>query len=376
MADQTHIQWTDATWNPITGCSIVSKGCTNCYAMQLAGTRLKDHPSRAGLTHEVNGNHVWTGTVRFNEQWLGQPLRWTKPRRIFVCAHGDLFHESVPDAWIDSVFDTMARARWHTFQILTKRPDRMRAYIKSVDAAKWKAFWSNRLCYSAGYPKFGIAASEPQWPLPNVWLGVSIEDQATADDRVPLLLDTPAAIRFASAEPLLGPIDLRAVKIPPAARSSIWIANDICQGLAPEPVSEMDVDALSGGIGYFTPNHMGGCAGGSSLGRLNWVIVGGESGARARPMHPDWARSLRDQCAAAGVPFFFKQWGGWLPEAQKDGSGFEWAPGQDGRAHWWKPEPPEGRGVLEDGHCSVRIGKKAAGDLLDGVQHHNWPEAR
>ena len=115
-------EWTDATWNPVTGCSVVSPGCTNCYAMRQAGTRLRDHPSRAGLDRAVEGrSSVWNGQVRFNADWLTQPLRWKRPRRIFVCAHGDLFHEAVPDAWIDQVFAVMAAAHWHTFQVLTKR---------------------------------------------------------------------------------------------------------------------------------------------------------------------------------------------------------------------------------------------------------------
>ena len=129
MADHTKIEWTDATWNPITGCSIVDAGCTNCYAMHLAGTRLKHHPSRAGLTRETGGRPKWTGEVRCNREWLDQPLRWRRPRMIFVCAHGDLFHESVPDDWIDQVFAVMALAPQHTFQVLTKRADRMHRYM-------------------------------------------------------------------------------------------------------------------------------------------------------------------------------------------------------------------------------------------------------
>ena len=132
MADGTKIEWCDATWQIVTGCSIVSPGCTNCYAMRLAGTRLKDHPSRKGLTKIVNGNHVWTGEVRFNKQWLTQPLRWKRPRRIFVAAHGDLFHESVPDGWIMRVLWVMGHAQHHTFQVLTKRSKRMREFF-----AKW-----------------------------------------------------------------------------------------------------------------------------------------------------------------------------------------------------------------------------------------------
>lgn len=141
MADGTPIEWTDATWNPVTGCSVLSAGCTNCYAMRLAGTRLQHHPSRAGLTTPSRiksgtglGKPVWNGQVRFNEQWLTEPLRWKRPRRIFVVAHGDLFHDAVPDAWIDQVFAVMALAPQHQFQVLTKRAARMRAYFERYDA--------------------------------------------------------------------------------------------------------------------------------------------------------------------------------------------------------------------------------------------------
>ncbi len=135
MSDGTKIEWTDATWNPITGCSVVSPGCTNCYAMHLAGTRMKNHPSRIGLTDASKAGPVWNGALRFNQEWLEQPLRWRKPRMIFVCAHGDLFHESAPDAWIDQVFDVMARAPQHRFQVLTKRAQRMRDYLSRFHPA-------------------------------------------------------------------------------------------------------------------------------------------------------------------------------------------------------------------------------------------------
>ncbi len=281
MADKTHIEWTDATWNPITGCSVVSPGCTNCYAMKLAGTRLRDHPSRCGLTQDSKAGPVWNGQVRLNEQWLDQPLRWKKPRMVFVCAHGDLFHESVPDEWIDKVFAIMALSPQHTFQVLTKRPERMRDYViknlsngcgldrqlggemKSMLDSHWPKLREIVKKHNLPRPVFAL-------PLPNVWLGVSVEDQKRANERIPLLLDTPAAVRFISAEPLLGPITVFSMNGP----------IDIYRGME-------------------SP--------------LDWVIVGGESGPGARPMHPGWARSLRDQCAEADVAFFFKQWGNWRP---------------------------------------------------------------
>lgn len=208
MSDNTKIEWCDATWQPITGCTIVSPGCTNCYAMRLAGTRLKDHPSRAGLTKCINGNHVWTGEVRFNEQWLTQPLKWRTPRKIFVCAHSDLFHESVPDEWIDRVFAVMVLCPQHTFMVLTKRSKRMRNYLEHANhrhpgyreiATGIDVAFAYRTVERCG------------WPLPNVMIGVTAENQKCADERIPDLLATPAAKRFVSIEPMLGPVDLRKI---------------------------------------------------------------------------------------------------------------------------------------------------------------------
>ena len=347
MADGSAIEWTDATWNPITGCSVVSPGCTNCYAMRLAGTRLRHDPSRAGLTRATRAGPVWTGAVRFNERWLDQPLRWSRPRRIFVCAHGDLFHEAVPDEWIDRIFRVMSTAPRHTFQVLTKRAERMRRYLSDPTV-------HGRIRYDA----------RPPWPLPNVWLGVSVEDQRRADERIPILLDTPAAVRWASAEPLLGPIDLTRISFRRYEElfeincfsDEAWVSHPPDQRLEP-------------GERF----HRGPALGAS----VNWVVAGGESGPGARPMHPDWARSLRDQCAAADVPFLFKQWG-------------EWAEGSDFSADA-KVVTADGRIVdfndraLADADRAERVvaptlmrrvGKKAAGRRLDGVIHDAWPEAR
>lgn len=335
MADRSQIEWTDATWNPITGCKVVSPGCTNCYAMRLAGTRQKHHPSREGLTQDTKAGPVWTGDVRFNEQWLDQPLRWTKPRRIFVCAHGDLFAEAVPDEWIDRVFAVMALAPQHTFQVLTKRAERMRDYSRTVTLARL-------MTGSVDLPAPSIPA--PAWPLPNVWLGVSAEDQARADERIPLLLDTPAAVRFISAEPLLGSIDLGS-----------YMGEAICGSTWEDEhgVERCDITGKP-------------CAG------LDWVIVGGESGPGARPMHPDWARSLRDQCQAAGVPFFFKQWGEWAPaeEVPIAELGHDAVPGtiepcNDNSA--FAALTPRRLAILR------RVGKKAAGRLLDGREWSEFP---
>ena len=336
MADGTKIEWTEATWNPITGCSLASPGCTNCYAMDLAGTRLADHPSRAGLTKPSKAGPVWTGEVRFNEQWLDQPLRWRKPRMIFVCAHGDLFHEKVPDEWIDRVFAVMALCPQHTFQVLTKRADRMRNYFAGDQLDERLDCEMDQMIRERVDPlerrsdDLRARAQLVQYydgqPLPNVWLGVSVEDQQRADERIPDLLATPAAIRWISAEPLLGPVDFR------------------CIPLSSDPL----VDPLHGYSVRWSDGRR-------EWRQIDWVVVGGESGSKARPMHPDWARSLRDQCAAAGVPFFFKQWGEFAPQpitAEEAG-------------------PP-----LNITMKLERVGKKRAGRLLDGVEHNGMPEAR
>ncbi|HEX8400492.1 MAG TPA: phage Gp37/Gp68 family protein [Allosphingosinicella sp.] len=302
MADGTKIEWTDATWNIITGCSVVSPGCKHCYAMKLAGTRLKNHESRAGLTVDTKEGPVWTGEVRFNEGWLDQPLRWAKPRQIFICAHGDLFHAGVTDEQLDRIFAVMGLASQHIFQVLTKRPDRMRDYLSKATGRIADAIIKLRRARSDTslvVPLPHIRPGAAWWPLANVWCGVSVEDQQRMLERAPVLKDTPAAVRWWSAEPLLGDLGT----IPP----------------------EMMPD---------------------------WVVVGGESGPGARPMHPDWARSLREQCAQAGVPFHFKQWGAWLPAGQIARQTGLW-------------DPACGSSLLTT--------KKNAGRLLDGVEHNGVP---
>lgn len=365
MADGTHIEWTDATWNPITGCAIVSKGCTNCYAMKLAGTRLRHHPSRAGLTRETKAGPVWTGEVRFNEQWLDQPIRWRRPRRIFVCAHGDLFAEGVPDEWIDRVFAVMVLASQHTYQVLTKRPERMRAYVSEPATVRRIYELVCDLVVDRQMPVILIApgiderAAPPgprvhldTWPLPNVWLGVSTEDQATADERIPELLATPAAVRFVSAEPLLGAMDLGDYLHRVTGRAVDPIC-DICD-----------------------ERHEGPC----EANALDWVIVGGESGPDARPMHPNWARSIRDQCQEAGVAFFFKQWGAWAPggnatwPATKTERTASWC---EDRWHFDSLTPRQSEETHRDDEPDVfLLGKAAAGRLLDGREWSEFPEGR
>lgn len=331
MADKTGIEWTDATWNPVVGCSLVSPGCTHCYAMHMAARIERMHAGShyAGTTRTVNGNAVWTGKLALApERIVTQPLRWTKPRRVFVNSMSDLFHEDASDTWIDRAFAVMAASPQHTFQVLTKRSGRMRVWMKERE--DWR------------HDRSGHGARlMHDWPLPNVWLGVSAEDQRRADERIPDLLDAPAAVRFVSAEPLVGRIDF-----------SRWTT---------DPAQFLDYcDAVGG-----PP---------ATVRMLDWIIVGGESGPNARPMHPDWVRAIRDQCAAAGVAFFFKQWGEWLDE--QDATARHMAPGPDmfdrfgaPKGSRWHPYEASDR----NGGAMIRVGKRRAGRLLDGRTHDGLP---
>ena len=240
------IQWTDATWNPLAGCSVVSSGCANCYAMKQAGSgRLVNTPKYQGLTQPSKAGPVWTGEVRLWPSALDQPQRWKKPKMIFVNSMSDLFHEDVPDGWPNRIFDGMESAPQHTYQVLTKRTHRMADYLSK----RWTG---------AYLPQF-------------IWLGTSIEDQTRAEQRLPHLLRTPAAVRFLSMEPLLQGVDITAFRRTQAD-------------------------------GFIRPLD-------GRFRTVDWVIVGGESGPSARPFDLGWARSIRDQCQAAGVPVFIKQLG-------------------------------------------------------------------
>jgi protein gp37 len=258
MGDKSGIEWTDATWNPVTGCDRVSEGCDHCYAQTLA-RRLK---LMGNPRYQLDGDPQTSGPgfgLNLHPDKLIEPLTWSRPRRIFVNSMSDLFHDDVPDGFIANVFGVMAAAQQHQFQILTKRPGRMASLLPRIkDEARELAVWHR---YKS---RTGLDPAMILWPLPNVWLGTSVENQRWADIRIPKLLQTPAAVRFLSCEPLLGRIDLHL---------------DIVRG------------------------------------DLAWVIVGGESGVGARPMDASWARSLRDQCVGSAVPFFFKQWGGITPKA-------------------------------------------------------------
>ncbi len=331
------IEWTDKTWNPVTGCDKVSQGCKNCYA-EIMHRRLM-HIAPHKYTKPFLGNIE----VHYDE--LSKPIKIRKPTRFFVNSMSDLFHDDVPHAFIHSVFLIMEACYQHTFQILTKRPENLINFIN------WRAYM-------------------PVWPS-NVWIGVSCEDQQTADQRIPLLLQVPAAVRFLSCEPLLGPIDLTSIDHPN-------IEYDYLNSLTGE------VHVNTTGQKDFFPYH------------INWVIVGGESGHHARPMHPDWVRSLRDQCKTAHVPFFFKQWGEYIPfEAcaqmpfyQKASGGiwydghqldiFDPETGEGGKfqGHKWYG-PMDSIFLCEQTNSSecdfLKVGKANSGNFLDDDRHLNFP---
>ena len=234
MADNSAIEWTDATWNPVTGCTKITAGCDNCYAARFAERwrGVPGHPFESGFD------------LTLRPERIAQPLAWKRPRMIFVNSMSDLFHKDVPRTFIDLVFETMETASWHVFQVLTKRSPLMRDYLKR---------------------RYRDVA-----PPANIWLGVSVED-GRSNARIAHLRDAPAAVRFLSVEPLIG------------------------------SVGAIDLDGI------------------------HWVIAGGESGPGARPMAIEWARELRDQCAAQEVAFFFKQWGGTRPKTGgRDLDGREW----------------------------------------------------
>jgi len=361
----TSIEWTEATWNPIAGCTVHSPGCTNCYAMRTAA-RLAIIPATApiyaGLTQPSKAGPVWTGKIVVNESTMLAPLRRKKPTMYFVNSMSDLFHESVPDEVIDRVFAVMALCPQHTFQVLTKRSARMREYL-SADRPSfvWRATRDLSLTEIQRRNRMERHVRRRIFlPLPNVWLGVSVEDQKRADERIPDLLATPAAVRFLSCEPLLGPVDLTRV----------------CMGeSAFTPVPGAGFDGIK--TMRFTINALAGVNSFQWRG-LDWVIVGGESGPGARPMHPDWARSLRDQCAAANVPFFFKQWGEFAPgeiagEFLHPGRRAKGVEYWDGR---WQDCWSEVDGHCDDEPDLYRIGKKNAGRLLDGVTHDAMPQVQ
>ncbi|EFL29420.1 phage Gp37Gp68 [Streptomyces himastatinicus ATCC 53653] len=356
MASDTKIEWTDATWNVVTGCDKVSPGCDRCYAETFA-ERWRGIP----------GHHFENGfDITLRPERLTLPLRWRKPKRVFVNSMSDLFHKDIPVDYIARVFAVMALTPQHTYQVLTKRHGRMRSLIgdptfeKQVDheLLHFPPFADPKLTRrSWPLPKAG-------WPLPNVWLGVSVEDQKRADLRIPALIDTPAAVRFLSCEPLLGPVDLDGPIVPGRGRPKLtyWLTG------RPAPGPERTTPT---GLTMHSPAIVTGP-------RIDWVITGGESGHGARPAHPDWFRTIRDQCQEAGVAYLHKQHGEWASLK----SMHEYVTDDDrvqilnvngelcGRPWfgWNRDEDQQGSVVVR------RYGKKEAGRELDGRTWDEFPE--
>lgn len=314
MADKSKIEWTDATWNIVTGCTKVSPGCAHCYAK-------RNWPRLAANPKTRYYGRAFTD-VATHEELLNQPMAWKKPRKIFPCATSDLFHPEVSDHFLDRAFAVMCVARHHTYQVLTKRVERMRDYLLSPGRALaiqrqvfdiYKTHPDIRASIECGqtpgmFNARGTRPADAKVYLPHVWIGTSVENQDTANERIPLLLEIPAAVRWLSVEPLLGPISFSWAK---------W--HQYTFGDEKQPLDEFD-----------------------GIHGIHWVVVGGESGSKGRPMDPDWARALRDQCQRAGITFMFKQWGEWSPN--------------------------------EDAKTLARTGKKASGRLLDAQLHDNFPQ--
>lgn len=327
MSARSDIEWTTHTWPVTRGCSRMPIECDNCYAIGMAhrfswGHHLtRRHTVRLPVL-DSDGRRVvedmvdWTGHVDLVHDVLDQPLRWREPAKIFVDSGSDLFHPKVPFEFLEIVFGVMAVAEQHTFQLLTKRPEREAEFFRWLESGgshsvDRRPMSPSDLVHSAAFTHFSQRGDRrfadkvwnhgsSTWPLPNVWCGTSVGIRS-AKPRIDALREVPAAVRFLSIEPLL------------------------------EDLGELD---LSG---------------------IGWVIVGGESGPRCRPMHPDWARSIRDQCATADVPFFYKQHGAYGPAEQFGQCG--------GRRH-----------VFDDGQEVVRVGKKKAGRELDGRVHNGMPD--
>jgi protein gp37 len=398
---KTKIEWCDDVWNPIIGCTPVGIGCDHCYAEgQVNRFQSKyDRPTtiklgaatRPGLTftptHPITGKSLgkgakWTGAVWLLPDVLEVPLRRRKPTAYFVNSQSDVFHESVVGCeegrrFIAAMFGVMAATPQHTFQLLTKRPEQAAKWFEWLAAHGDSPTWS--------LASFGTDAGLPTrwtdhpprkwaWPLPNVWLVTSVEDQAAADERIPALLELPAALRGLSVEPMLGPINLGPIlanvpALPGKRGASDWFS----------PLTGRGWDAQAD---TFDDE--------AEFPSIDWVICGGESGPKARPMHPDWARSLRDQCVGSGVPFFFKQWGEHAPsvcedwfthggdEARphtwvaRDGSrGLCWIVDDDGSWSNWTGDAPDRASA--DVAVMSKVGKAAAGRELDGRLWDEYP---
>lgn len=335
------IQWLNLpgykgeSWNPVIGCLKKSEGCKNCYAlrmaMRIAGMERKTGRInyRAALMPGANNKqNEWNGlTFLADDKKVLQPLSWKTPRVIFVCSMGDLFHENTPFEWVDRVMAIAAVLPKHIFIVLTKRAERMAKYFgqgKEKLVKRWEdAIYEMGIadknedpdaaaCFLYNRCLSGAKVKDWGWPLSNMWVGVTAENQERANERLPYLLHVEASVKFVSVEPMLGPVDL-----------SVWMYS----GFVEPPFIDV----------------------------INWVICGGESGHKARPLHPDWVRELRDQCRKAGVPFFFKQWGEWSTD-YPDGKNLQYM-GQ----------------TYQFNTTFYKIGKKAAGNVLDGKKWEKWP---
>jgi protein gp37 len=346
VSDKSQIEWTEATWNPILGCTKVSPGCDHCYAITQATIRAGNpHPkvaaAFAGLTKRAEAGPDWTGRVNLLPDRLMQPVKWRKPKRVFVNSLADLFHDDVPDAFIAQVFAVMAITPQHSYQLLTKRHGRMKSLLSGGPRDAWLVPNHPSPFVQAVYRearKLAPAGPPLRWPLPNLWLGVSAEDQHWAKIRVHALLSTPAVVRWVSAEPLLGPIDLRNLR---AGNGAL-------------------IDALCGDVKSPKGEIYAACPG-----SVSWVVAGGESGPGARPMAPDWARSLRDQCRSTRVPFLFKQWGEWGP------TGVVGRGGTNPREIFVRDSTVTCHDF--EGAQLRRMGKKATGRELDGRTWDEYP---
>lgn len=319
----TKIEWADKVWNPVTGCTKVSEGCRHCYAERMS--------KRLAGRHGYPDLHPFKVTMHPGR--LDEPVKWKKPARVFVCSMGDLFHEDVPDEYIARVLNVPMRgAHRHTYMILTKRPERARAWLEGFYNGTGKAV----ACHGEDGPI-------PTQPAHNVYIGVSVEDQETADERIPILLQIPAVKRFVSIEPVIDPVNIS--NYLPFAVHYDTIPHGNCSD--PARCDCKCEGCLKDKIGHYR------C--------LDWVILGGETGPGARPVHPNWMLTVRDQCQSAGVPFFFKQWGEWgnnyTPVIYKIGN-----PKQSVKYHRW-----------DDGTIVWRVGKKAAGCFCDDREYKEFP---
>lgn len=359
MGDKTGISWTQtknpdgtvtpgATWNPVSGCTKLTAECKHCY-VERDWHRLTHLPAYKGREFT---------DVACHEDRLDQPLRWQRPRRIFPCSTADLFHDDVPDEFLDRVFGVIALCPQHTFLVLTKRAGRMQCYLSApgrreaiAKAAEefsvkhpldWVRVDGDESPERGGDPNENAERWLPRWPLPNVHVGVTAGTQGSANERLPLLMKTPAAKHWVSMEPLLEPVDLLA-----SPAGDILCRSEGCLEMTPDT-------------------------------RLDWVVCGGESGSRkqARPMHPQWARDLRDQCRANGVPFFFKQQGVWIlgRDATNDQLNNPkvwgcWVNVHDGKTHDGNTHED-----FRDGDVNMLyVGRNAAGEMLDGAEHKEMP---